>query len=134
MATNDTEKSLTARQVAALVALTAGTGSVAEAARAAGVIPGTVYRWLREPAFIAELRRIQADALRHTARRLNALGDSATSAVERGLSADVPISQQLRAAEIVFDRGPAMLELADLIGRITDIERRLNDAEPTGAR
>lgn len=123
------EKSLTPRQLVALAALTAGNGSVATAAAAAAVAPKTVYQWLKQPLFAGELRRIQAEAIRHTARRLVVLGDLAAEALERGLAAGQPMAQQLRAAEIVLDRGPGLLELGDLVERMGEIERRLHEQE-----
>jgi hypothetical protein len=127
MGDNVTEKSLTSRQIRAITALTLGSGSIAEAARAAHVARKTVHAWLREPVFSAELRRLHAEALQDTARRLAALGEKASEALERGLDPEQPISVQLRAAQLVLDNAQPWLEQTEVIARLEELERERNE-------
>lgn len=119
-------KELTPRQVRALAELASG-ASVPATAEAVGVAAKTVRAWLKLDHFAAELRRLQDEQLRGMARQLTALGDMAAEAVKRGLDPGQPMGQQLRAAALVYDRGPALLELADLAERMTALERRLDE-------
>ena len=61
-----TENALKPRQVAAIAALLA-TGKISDAAAAGGVSTKTVYAWLKQDAFKAELRAAEGDAMRSLA-------------------------------------------------------------------
>jgi len=117
---------LTPRQLAAMAQLAMG-ASIAATARSCGAAPKTIRAWLRIPLFAAELRRLQAETLRSMAAQLVALGDLAAEAVKRGLDPGQPIGQQLRAAGIVYDKAPGLLDFADLAERMAALERRLDE-------
>ena len=116
-----TENALKPRQVAAIAALLA-TGKISDAAAAGGVSTKTVYAWLKQDAFKAELRAAEGDAMRSLARRLAGLGELAADALKDALDVKQPMALRLRAADTVLSRGPALLELVDLIGRIEALE------------
>ena len=117
-----TEIDLKPRQVAAIAALLA-TGRIPDASTAAGVSTKTVYAWLRQDAFKAELRQAESDALRGLARRLAGLGESAADALKDALDSEQNIGVRLRAADLVLSRGPALLELVNVLERLEVLER-----------
>ena len=117
-----TENDLKPRQVAAIAALLA-TGKIPDASTAAGVSTKTVYAWLRQDAFKAELRQAESDALRGLARRLAGLGESAADALKDALDSEQNIGVRLRAADLVLSRGPALLELVNVLERLEVLER-----------
>ena len=119
-----TENDLKPRQVAAIAALLA-TGKIPDASTAAGVSTKTVYAWLRQDAFKAELRQAESDALRGLARRLAGLGESAADALKDALDSEQNIGVRLRAADLVLSRGPALFELVNLVDRLERLEARL---------
>ena len=117
-----TEIDLKPRQVAAIAALLA-TGKIPDASTAAGVSTKTIYQWLRQDAFKAELRQAESDALRGLARRLAGLGESAADALKDALDSEQNIGVRLRAADLVLSRGPALLELVNVLERLEVLER-----------
>ena len=116
-----TENALRPRQVAAIAALLAS-GKIADAATAGDVSPKTVYAWLRQDAFKAELRAAEGEAMRSLARRLAGLGELAADALKDALDPDQTMAIRLRAADLVTARGPVLLELVDLLSRVEALE------------
>jgi hypothetical protein len=98
------------------------TGSATEAASAGGVSRLTFYTWRELPAFVAELRRLDGDALQNLGRRVMALSGAACKALADALANDQPIGIRLRAAAIVTEKGPALAELSALIERVQALE------------
>lgn len=121
MSENVTDNGLTSKQQAAIRALLE-TSSPAAAAGQIGVTPRTVYRWLKEPAFVSALRAAEGEALRGLSRRLAGLGNAAADALRDALKEDQPMAVRLRAAEQVLTRGPALVELTDILARIEALE------------
>ncbi|MFZ2358200.1 MAG: hypothetical protein WA040_02535 [Anaerolineae bacterium] len=117
---------ITPRQTLAIASLLAS-GKVADAAKAADVAPKTVYAWLNQPAFQAALSDAAAHALRALARRLAGLGDAAADALKDALQDGQPIAVRLRAAALVTERTPALVQLVDLADRIERLEALLAD-------
>jgi hypothetical protein len=126
-----TGNSLTPKQRKALEAFALGK-TPADAAQAAGVHRATVYRWQQEPAFMAELRRVEGAALRHLGRRVLALSDAAADAIEAALTSDQTMGVRLRAAQLVCERGPNLAELSTIIERLEALERGYTDETMDG--
>lgn len=127
MSEKDDEKRLSVKQIQALECLSTG-GRIAGAAAAAGVSETTVGRWVRDPAFSAELRRLEGELLRGLGRRILALGEQAAAALQDALGDYQPMGHRLRAADLVTSRGPQLAELTAVIERLEDLERRVADA------
>lgn len=121
MTENATETELTPKMRRALEVYSL-TGDAAEAATTAGVSRQTVYRWLRDPVFIAQLRRLDGAALERLGRRVVGLGEDAAQALKDALDPAQPIAARLRAAALVLERGPALAELTSILQRLTDLE------------
>lgn len=112
---------LNAKQRAAIVALLT-TGDMTKAAVVAGVSRESLYRWMRSDPFKTALREAEADAMRSLSRRLAGLGELAADALKDALDPNQPMGMRLRAADLVTARGPALLELTDLLARIEALE------------
>ena len=85
------------------------------------------HAWLRQPAFADELRRLEGLALQSLGRRLMALGELAHAALFDELQPTEPMSNRLRAASIVTERGPALSEITAILARIEQLERRQDE-------
>lgn len=124
MSENVTQKPLTTKQMAAVTALLTK-GDAAKAAAAAGVSRQTLYRWMRDPAFAEALRAAERDALRGLSKRLAGLGDLAADALRDALAPDQPPAIRLRAADLVIQRAPALVEAVDVYERLAALEEKL---------
>lgn len=109
----------------ALEALLA-TGSITQAATAAGVARKTVYNWLKEPNFGIALKAAEVEALDNLARSLISLAPAAVEALARVL--DDPAAthtQRIRAAEAILSNTLRLRELHSIEARLTALEQRV---------
>ena len=125
-------KNLTPRQRRALEALITS-GNVSDAAEKANVSRDTIYRWQKQPEFMAALNEAVSESISSLSRRLVNLGNKAIASLSLALTGkDVPVALQVRAADIVLGRLLALRELHDLEWRIAAIERAMqNEHEET---
>lgn len=114
---------LSLRQAAALTTL-AQTGSISQAASAAGVSRKTIFQWLRKDNFRFEVQALQRGMLEAAATRYSGLLHSALETICEALSSkDEKVS--LRAAEIYLSKAAPLLESAETDLRLRKIEQRL---------
>jgi hypothetical protein len=119
---------LTPKQNKAVAALLATSDALA-AARAAGVTRGTLYTWMRAPAFRAALHEAEAAALNAVSRSLVRLAEKAVTTIEAAMNdTSAPMSVRLRAADAVLGRLLQLRELVTLEERVRELEERLGDA------
>ena len=129
MTKNQTRSTLTPRQRKAIEALLT-TGDVAAAARDAGISRDSLYRWLKQPAFLAAVREAEAAALDELSRMLVRLGRTATGTLAKAMTdAATPMSTRVRAADVSLSRLLQLRELATLEARVTELERNVGLAE-----
>jgi transposase-like protein len=103
--------------------------SVEDAARAVGLDPNTLLRWLQMPEFRAEYRKARREAVGQTTARLQqATGAAGAIVLKLMTDPNVPASVRLRAAECVLDRATKSLELEDMEDRIADLERAAEES------
>ncbi len=124
MQTDAIAERLTARQQKAILALLTEDG-VADAAREAGVKLATLWRWQKEPAFLAALlsaRREAFDAA--TTRIAGACADAAEALRSVAADAQAPATARVSAARAILDHAGKALELHDLAGRLEALEKR----------
>lgn len=119
---------VTLRQRRAVEALLTS-GDVAAAAAAAAVSRKTVYRWLKQPAFRAELENAEAEALQALQRRLVALGARAGDVLEAAMESGERTADRLRAADITLARLLQLRELVDWDARLSALEAQLAGKE-----
>jgi transposase-like protein len=98
--------------------------SVDDAARAVGLNPSTLLRWLQKPEFRAEYRKARREAVGQTTARLQqATGAAGAIVLKLMTDPNAPASVRLRAAECVLDRAIKSLEMEDMEDRISELER-----------
>ena len=122
MPENLTPHELTGKQRKAVEALLT-TGEVAAAAQAAGVSRDTLYRWLKQPAFLGAVRQAEAQALDELSRLLVRLRRTAAATLAKAMgdpAAPYPI--RVRAADAALGRLLQLRELATLEARVQALE------------
>lgn len=119
----DSRDNLTPNQVSALAALLAGR-SVRAAAKAAGVDPATVHRWLNDPSFRAAQQAGRRELAQQSLAQLQGITKTAIGVVEELMTDKTkPASVRLRAAQIVIEATVKWLELEDFADRLTALEQ-----------
>ena len=122
MSENRTLSALSSRQRKAVEALLS-TGEPTAAAREAGIARDTLYRWLKDPAFLQAVRDAEAAALDELSRLLVRLGRTAAATLAKAMSDPaVPWSTRVRAADASLSRLLQLRELATLEARVTELE------------
>ena len=133
MPENLTSHELTGKQRKAVEALLT-TGEVAAAAQAAGVSRDTLYRWLKQPAFLAAVREAEARALDDLSRLLVRLGRTAAATLAKAMGDPAaPYPTRVRAADAALGRLLQLRELATLEARVAALEEAAGIAEEHGA-
>ena len=122
---------LTARQTRALAALLAHP-TLSAAAKASGVGESTLRRWLREPAFAAEFRRLRREALGGAVTALHQLSTAAALALGEALACD-HAGTRVRAALGILDQARALGESLDLAEQVEDLRRQVEGLNRGGA-
>ncbi len=121
--THPQSQQLTPKQRRAVEALLT-TGDVAAAAREAGVGKNSLYRWMKQPAFLAAVREAEASALDELSRMLVRLGRTAAGTLAKAMGdSAAPYPTRVRAADAVLGRLLQLRELATLEARVAELER-----------
>ena len=116
---------LTPKQEQAILALLANQG-VDNAARAVGIGPRTLYRWMNEPLFDKAYRKARRDAFgQGTARLQQASGAAVSTMLKIMLDQNVSASTKLRAADLVRTHGAKAIEIEDVEARVAELERAM---------
>jgi len=100
--------------------------SVREAAGQAAIGERTAHRWLREPAFQAELQRLQDETLQQAVRvAVQMLTDALQTLA--GVMNDQSVTPAVRvsAAKAILESGIRFTEVVTLAERIAELEARL---------
>ena len=109
--------------------------SVEEAARAIGVNPSTLLRWLEIPEFKAAFRKARREAVHQSVARMqHATGAASVTILKLMTDPNVPAAVRLRAAECVFDRAIKGIELEDIDTRVTALEQAAEENKSGGQR
>ncbi len=117
-----TSERLSPKQRKAVAALLA-TGEVGAAAREANINRVTLYRWLKDPTFLAAVREAEAGALDELSRLLVRLGRTAVATVAKAMSdPGTPVATRVRAADVALGRLLQLRELAQLEARVQALE------------
>ena len=125
MSTDDT---LTARQKRAIAALVSEP-TVKAAADKAGISRKTLYRYLADDAFRAELSQAQSNVLRMSTLRLAGLLQKALDVIALDMLPGVDGKIRLRAATAVLRHITGLLEYADLEQRVSELERKVQNGQ-----
>jgi phage terminase small subunit len=129
MSTFGTNPGLSPKQRRAVEALLT-TGDVTAAALEAKVGKSSLYRWLREPVFLAAVREAEAAAIDELSRMLVRLGRTAVGTLAKAMTdPKAPWPTRVRAADASLARLLQLRELATLEARVTELERSVGLAE-----
>ena len=123
---------LTARQEKAIAALL-NEPTVSKAADACGVPLRTLNRWISEPVFGDEYRRLRREAFRHSVSMAQKYAPAALNALA-SIMMDKAAGQSARvaASKAVLDYGRQSLELDDMARRIEKLEADAAAREKAG--
>lgn len=126
---NNETRGLSTQQMKAIASLMLEP-SAEEAAAAIGTGRTTIYRWLRDPDFLAELRLAETAAVDAASRRLASLSNQAL-AVIAGIMMDEAInaSVRLRAAVSWLEQMVRIREATQLELRVAAIEASIKQAK-----
>ena len=98
--------------------------NVDEAARATGIAPNTLLRWMKEPEFDAALRKARRLAYSQSIGRLQqASSVAATTLLKLMVDPNSPPSCRLRAADSVLSHAAKAIEIEDIEARVSELER-----------
>ena len=130
MSENVAKKDLTARQYKAITSLLSG-ASKQRAAQECGVSSKTIERWLIDPVFNHELHKRSEFAIRRAAIRLAALLDTAAGVMYQAMTdPDRKSGIKLRAANSVFTHAVKLIETAEIMRRLDELEEAVKHAKP----
>jgi transposase-like protein len=111
-----------AKQEAAVLALLSSK-NVEDAARAAGITPRTLYRWLNEPDFDAAYRAARRQAYGQSISRLQqGATAAATTLLKVMIDPATPPSTRVRASEAVLNHAAKAIEIEDIDARLRVLE------------
>ena len=122
---------LTPRQHRAIAEIMASP-SLEEARRRLGAGKDTLYGWLRDPVFSAELKRQLDELARYAMDRLKVgLSKSVDKLLEVVDRSDVEVSLQIRAAQTLLEHGIRVVEIQELEQRIANLEETIKNQRGT---
>jgi hypothetical protein len=98
--------------------------SIAAAATKSGVGETTIFRWLKEPEFAKEYRRLRRDAVEQSLSQLQSATSEAVQTLRDHLSCEHPATA-VRAAQIILDQAVKAVEIVDLQERLEQIENAI---------
>src|SRR5712692_9981108 len=99
-----------------------------EAAKAIGVAPNTLLKWMKEPEFDRAYRGARRAAFSQSIARLQqGATAAATTLLKTMLDPNTPASTRVRAAECVMNHAMKAIELEDIESRLSDLERSADE-------
>jgi hypothetical protein len=98
--------------------------NVEEAARAIGIDPKTLLRWLRIPEFQSAYRQARRDAFGQSIARLQqGTSAAATTLLKIMIDPAAPASVRVRAADSIFNHAAKAIEIEDIDARLAALEQ-----------
>ena len=95
-----------------------------EAAKATGIAPNTLLKWLKEPEFQTAYREARRDAFRQAVARLqHGTSAAATTLLKTMIDPGTPASVKVRAAEAIFNHAAKAIEIEDIEARVVALEQ-----------
>ena len=95
-----------------------------EAARAVGVAPKTLLRWLQVPEFQAAFRAAKWSAYSQSVGRLHQMSTAAVSTLGKVMvDPSTPAAVKVRAADSILNHVIKAIETENLEARLTELER-----------
>jgi transposase-like protein len=107
--------------------------NIEEAAKAAGIAPNTLLKWMKQPEFQAEYRVAKRAAYGQAVARLQqGTAAAATTLLKTMIDPASPASVRVRAAEAIFNHAAKAIEIEDIDARVTELERAAEQAKSPG--
>jgi len=102
-----------------------------EAARAIGVGPATLLRWMKDPGFDAAYRAAKRAAFGQAIARLHHLSSAAVSTLGKVmLDVATPPATKVRAADSILNHTIKAIDTEDVEARISELERSADENKP----
>ena len=108
-----------------LIALLVTERSADAACNKAQVAPSTLWRWMKNDAFVKEYRKIRRDILENAVAKLQSLAFQAIDTLERNLNCENPASE-IRSAQIILEQTIRGVETLDVEERLEYMETVVN--------
>ena len=101
-----------------------------DAARAGGISPKTLPRWMKEPEFDAAYRAARRAAFSQSIARLQqGSSAAATTLLKTMIDPNTPASVRVRAAECVMNQATKAIEIEDIEARVAALEQEHQKTE-----
>ena len=98
--------------------------NVEEAAKAVGLAPKTLFRWMQVPEFDANYRKARRDAFHQAVARLQqASGAAVTTLLKLAVDQNAPAAVKARAAYYILTLGTKAIETEDIEARVSELEQ-----------
>ena len=109
--------------------------NIEEAARAVGIGPATLLRWLKLPEFLVAYREARRLAFGQSIARLQqGTSAAATTLLKMLVDPATSASVRVRAAEAIFNHAARAIEIEDIEARVAALEAAATDQQPGGPR
>src|SRR6202166_51108 len=109
--------------------------NIDEAAKAIGIAPNTLLKWMKEPEFDAAYRAARRAAFSQSIARLQqGTAAAATTLLKTMIDASTPASVKVRAAEAIFNHAAKAIEIEDIEARVSELERAAEASKPGHTR
>ena len=107
--------------------------SIDEAARAIGINPNTLLRWMKEPEFQTAYREARRAAFGQSVARLQQASSAAVSTLLKIMvDTNAPASTRVRAADSVLDHAKQAIEIEDVEVRVAALEQAAELSKSSG--
>ena len=111
------------RKMEAAIAALLTQPNVSEAARAVGVSPDTLMRWLKVPAFRDAYREARRGVFQQSVSRLQqGTTQAATALLDIVVDSEAPASVRVWAAEAILSHSAKAIEIEDIEARVSALE------------
>jgi transposase-like protein len=107
--------------------------NIDEAAKAIGVAPNTLLKWMKLPEFQTGYREARRAAFGQAVARLQqGTSAAATTLLKTLVDPGTPASVKVRAAEAIFNHAAKAIEIEDIEARVSELERAAGTQKPGG--
>jgi hypothetical protein len=109
--------------------------NIDEAAKAIGIAPNTLLKWLKIPEFQRSYREARRAAYGQAVARLQqATSAAATTLVKTMIDTATPASVRVRAAEAIFAHAAKAVEIEDIEARVSELVRHAEATKSSNRR
>src|SRR5580658_3997571 len=109
--------------------------NIEEAAKATGIAPNTLLKWMKEPEFQQAYRAARRAAHGQSIARLQQATSAAVSTLLKVMvDAGTPASTKVRAADSVLNHSAKSIEIEDIEVRVAELERAAEGSKPGNTR